>query len=416
MSSILTNVSAMTALKSLQATNKALETTQKHISTGFRVADAADNAAYWSIATTMRSDNKALSTVQDALGLGASKVDIAYTAINSAKDVVDEIKVKLVAAREGGVDKSKIQSEISQLQAQLTGISEAASFSGTNWLNIDSSATGYSATQEIVSSFNRASDGTISIGTVNINVSSVALFDASAVADSNGILEGGTSAIATSAAAFSFTQGTFADGDTVDLDIAVDGVSQTFSITVADAASFDLAALVAGINANLTGASASASDDGELVLANTSSTGTTSTIELVSIDTTQADGTTAATFGFAAIAEAAGAATGGGILDIDITDATSAEIDSWINIVDGMSEAMTTAAADLGAAQKRVSIQKDFVSNLMDAIDRGVSQLVDADMNAESTRLQALQVQQQLGIQALSIANSGAQSILSLFR
>ena len=52
----------------------------------------------------------------------------------------------------------------------------------------------------------------------------------------------------------------------------------------------------------------------------------------------------------------------------------------------------------------------------MDSIDRGVGQLVDADMNVESTRLQALQVQQQLGIQALSIANSNAQSILSLFK
>ena len=56
------------------------------------------------------------------------------------------------------------------------------------------------------------------------------------------------------------------------------------------------------------------------------------------------------------------------------------------------------------------------MSNLQDAITRGVGQLVDADMNQESTRLQALQVQQQLGIQALSIANQNAQSILSLFR
>ena len=52
----------------------------------------------------------------------------------------------------------------------------------------------------------------------------------------------------------------------------------------------------------------------------------------------------------------------------------------------------------------------------MDAIDRGVGTLVDADMNEESTRLQALQVQQQLGIQALSIANGNSQQILSLFR
>jgi flagellin len=52
----------------------------------------------------------------------------------------------------------------------------------------------------------------------------------------------------------------------------------------------------------------------------------------------------------------------------------------------------------------------------MDAISRGVGQLVDADMNEESTRLQALQVKQQLGVQALSIANSSSQTILSLFR
>ena len=52
----------------------------------------------------------------------------------------------------------------------------------------------------------------------------------------------------------------------------------------------------------------------------------------------------------------------------------------------------------------------------MDAIDRGVGTLVDADMNEESTKLQALQVQQQLGIQALSIANSSSQSILKLFQ
>ncbi|MFZ2099989.1 MAG: flagellin, partial [Oricola sp.] len=87
MSSIMTNTSAMTALKALRMTNQNIETTQSRISTGYRVADASDNSAYWSIATTMRSDNKALSTVQDALGLGAAKVDTAYTGINAAIDV-----------------------------------------------------------------------------------------------------------------------------------------------------------------------------------------------------------------------------------------------------------------------------------------------------------------------------------------
>ena len=87
-----------------------------------------------------------------------------------------------------------------------------------------------------------------------------------------------------------------------------------------------------------------------------------------------------------------------------------------ISNVETALQAMTTAASDLGSAQKRIDIQNDFVGNLMDAIDRGVGQLVDADMSEESSKLNALQVQQQLGIQALSIANSSAQNILSLFR
>ncbi|MEP4337788.1 MAG: flagellin, partial [Roseobacter sp.] len=59
MSSIMTNTAAMTALSTLQQTNKNMEMTQNRISTGLRVATATDNAAYWSIATTMRTDNNA---------------------------------------------------------------------------------------------------------------------------------------------------------------------------------------------------------------------------------------------------------------------------------------------------------------------------------------------------------------------
>ena len=297
----------MTALKSLQMTNKALETTQSRISTGYRVASASDNAAYWSIATTMRSDNKALSTVKDALGLGQAKLDTAYTGINAALDVVDEIKAKLVASKEPGVDKSKIQSEITQLQDQLTSIATSASFSGENWLSVDSSATGYSATKSVVASFNRAADGTVSVSTIDIDTSSTKLFDADATG--TGILD---------------TEFTTTGGGAV----------------------------------------------------------------TVSVST----------------------------LDITATGIDDTDLDEMISNVDAALQSMTTAASDLGAAKSRVSMQADFVSDLMDAIDRGVGTLVDADMNEESTRLQALQVQQQLGIQALSIANSNQQQILSLFR
>ena len=77
---------------------------------------------------------------------------------------------------------------------------------------------------------------------------------------------------------------------------------------------------------------------------------------------------------------------------------------------------MTDAAAVVGSTNMRIELQESFVADLMDVIDKGVGRLVDADMNEESTKLKALQTQQQLGIQALSIANSNSENVLSLFR
>ena len=108
MTSILTNSAAMTALASLNATATKLNGTEQRISTGQRVNSAQDNAAYWSIATTMKSDNSSLSTVKDALGLGAAMADVSYTALNSVIEVTQKIKDKLVAAMQPGVDKAKI--------------------------------------------------------------------------------------------------------------------------------------------------------------------------------------------------------------------------------------------------------------------------------------------------------------------
>jgi flagellin len=74
------------------------------------------------------------------------------------------------------------------------------------------------------------------------------------------------------------------------------------------------------------------------------------------------------------------------------------------------------AAANFGSSQKRIGIQSEFVGKLSDALKSGIGSLVDADMEEASARLQALQVQQQLGTQALSIANQQPQSLLALFR
>jgi flagellin len=95
---------------------------------------------------------------------------------------------------------------------------------------------------------------------------------------------------------------------------------------------------------------------------------------------------------------------------------TAAQLDGLLKMVDTALETMTSTAADLGAISTRIDMQESFVATLNDVIDKGIGRLVDADMNEESTRLKALQTQQQLGIQSLSIANSSAENILQLFR
>ncbi|MBP2235344.1 flagellin-like hook-associated protein FlgL [Sinorhizobium kostiense] len=153
--------------------------TQGRVSSGLRVAVAADNAAYWSISTTMRSDNVAISAVSDALGLGAAKVDVAYAGLNSVIDVLKEFKAKLVAAEEDGVDKAKVQGDLDQLKQQVQSIATSASFSGVNWLSTDI-ADMYDKTlnrASTVSSFVRDTAGGVSVKTMDVNLSRVALFN-----------------------------------------------------------------------------------------------------------------------------------------------------------------------------------------------------------------------------------------------
>jgi flagellin len=268
MSSINTNVSAMTALQSLNKTNAALETTQKRISTGFKVSSAEDNAAYWSIATTMRSDNSALSTVKDALGLGAATIDVAYTATNSAIDVTKEIKNKLVAARQPGVDRSKIQAEVTELQNQLKSIGDSAVFSGQNWLSTDSSATGYNASKSIVASFTRSTAGAISIGTISVDTAVTKLYDAGAGATQVGIVDGlrdTTGAIAAtgfSVAALSISALTDSAADLTTLESYIAGADKAISEMTSSASTLGATKQRVNLQKNFVGALMDAVDRG----------------------------------------------------------------------------------------------------------------------------------------------------------
>ncbi|UXU76262.1 MULTISPECIES: flagellin N-terminal helical domain-containing protein [unclassified Paracoccus (in: a-proteobacteria)] len=97
-----------------------------------------------------------------------------------------------------------------------------------------------------------------------------------------------------------------------------------------------------------------------------------------------------------------------------ITDSTTAQ--TAIGEIEDLLDIVNTQAAALGTAAKQINQQSDFVSKLADSLKSGIGALVDADMEEASARLQALQTQQQLGVQALSIANQAPQTILSLFK
>ena len=393
MTSILTNVAAMSALQTLRSISSGMEETQARVSSGLRVGSASDNAAYWSIATTMRSDNMALSAVEDALGLGAAKVDTAYAGMNSSIEVVKEIKKKLVAATEDGVDKNKIQEEITQLQQQLVSISDAASFSGENWLKAD-----VGSTTSVVASFVRDASGSVSVKKVDYALdATTVLFDATGA--KQGILD----------------RETAIDGNGVTVNVNIGGTTDTYNVVryttaevIADGAAFDaLGDVAVGGTAGFAGYVKVSNDTWVAAIDQSGATDH----EIFATDSTTAvwaiDETNVAT---ATVPDAT-------VSGFTITDTTSGpELDDLIQMVDTALEDMTSAAADLGSLGMRIDLQEEFVSKLTESIDKGVGRLVDADMNEESTRLKALQTQQQLGIQSLSIANSASESILTLFR
>ncbi|OAF02591.1 flagellin [Bradyrhizobium centrolobii] len=301
MSSLLTNSTAMTALQTLRSVSSQLSTTQTRISTGQRVSTASDNAAYWSIATSMRSDNAALSAVSDSLGLSAATVDTQYTALTSTigdKDSgLTKLQSLLVEAKTAGIDRTKIQADITQIQLQMKSTANAATFNGINWLSTTATTP---ATFSLVSSYSRVGS-TPTTGSITVTTANYSLYTST----QSGIL------------------------DTQTAGVSVDNMS------------------------------------------------------ISALTDSAADQTT---------------------------------LDGYIAQVTAAINSVASAAANLGAVKNRISTNTNFVKSLMDSVDRGVGQLVDADMNQESTRLAALQVQQQLGVQALSIANNSSQSILSLFR
>nr|WP_245396747.1 flagellin [Jiella sonneratiae] len=589
---MMTNLAAMTALQALKSTSTALERTQQNVSTGYRVDDAKDDAAYWSISTTMRSDVQSISAIQDGLGIASAMVDTAYTGLTSALDVVSRIKSLIVAAETDGVDRAKIQSEIAASQDALLDIAKSASFAGVNWLNTKipdiQNASDDLRLSQIMSGIQRGSDGKLDLSTMSVDVAEVSLFNA----DGGGLLQAdsrspktiggirhldsydpwttnvtgyetyGPASIGSRATQIFLFDGpiTFGASDTMSFDVTIGaeddgnadlpapyGTGHTTTLTINRALVDTVLPSAGGVvstNGEWAAVLRAAVPAGDApyvsIVASTYEHPVTHAYTYyIDFTDTQAwpgsEGTSMAISGFATTTSSSGGvgntpftdygstasevnlsfsafhvaqdveinfslgvyghsysyeidrdtietvlnqkdgvvesademvtvlssiitnvpnliidSSGAGnvrlaidraadrssgihtgfsisnidvnieplpaydILDVDVED--DGMIDIYLQVVDAMEGRVTAAAAKMGAMQNAIASQRTYLEKLTDTANRGIGVLVDADMTEETTRLKALQTQEQLGLQALSLANGSPRALLSLFQ
>ncbi len=399
MSSILTNTSAMVALQTMKGINASLNKTQADISTGKTIATAKDNAAVWAISKVMESDVEGFKGISDSLAVGNATLTVARSAAESVTKLLTEMKGKIVAAQAENVDRGKIQTDIVALRSQINSVVGAAQFNGLNLVD------GSRNSVNVLSSLDRSQSGVVSS---NINVVAQNLSTTAGDELTNGAVSAATVVTGTPVTVDGFTfQGTggalaandanadpatltdLIAGDAITLNIG--SVQGRYVVQQGDTADSVVSGLKNALTAN--------------GLSDTDFTLTLSAGALEVANNTNQE---------AAISLSATRGTGGlaGLNDINVTTSPATALQA----IEGMLQASINAAAEFGSAQKRIEIQTDFVGKLTDSLKTGIGAMVDTDMEEASARLQALQVQQQLATQALSIANQQPQGLLSLFR
>ncbi len=389
MSSILNNSAALSALQSLRMTQQSLATVENQVSTGLSVATAADNSSYWSIATQLNNDSGIVTAANSALSEGQSVLATASSAINSVITTLNSMATALTEAQNPGANIGNINTSLTSLGQQLTDSVNAASFNGLNVLN------GTQNTLSFVAGFNASTTG----GTVNtISFASEALTGGSTSTPTTTT----TNSTITDSATIANLQTVYAagaNGATLGYGtdaITTDGGTGPASLTVQ---SQDL-------YGNVTSTTYTALDSA----GNNSTTDTSLTFATAS---SLAVSTTVTTSGTTNLLTQGGIDLTGSSAAFQIGGSTTAA--AGLAAVNSALAAVTNYAALIGATQDRMTTASTFNSSLTTNYSNGVAGLVDADMNQASTRLQALQTQEQLGIQSLSVANQNAALILKLF-
>jgi len=267
-----TNPGALVAQAAFRSINNRLDVVSKRVNTGFRVADARDDASTFAVAQGLRGDVKGQEAVSSALTRGVGVAEVALASAESVSNLVQDVSAKIVQLSNDALstaERAAFEADLVALTGQITNAINQASFSGKNVL-----------------------------------------------------------------------------------------VEATNAVFLAD------------------------------------TSGTTISIRGQDLDTN------AATLVTAVVGTITGSTTGA---------AAQTALTTFEN-------AVNTSLGELGADSKGVSIQQELIAKRIDATEKGIGALVDADLAKESSKLQALQAQQQLAVQAISIANQAPGVLLSLFR
>ena len=402
MLSVNTNYSAMIALQNLNFTNTELEGVQNKISTGLKISSARDNGAIYAIAEGQRSRVSSVAAVKDGIDRANSTLDVALAAGKSIGDILQKLKAKAVAAQADDLtqdQRNTLQADFNSMRSQIDTIANSAQFNGAN----------------------------LAVGNFDLNVL-ISDLGGSVAATSDGVQTAAlTTPLSGSAlvTAVSGTAGDVDDGDLITFDLSDSVNAGTFSIAVELTVGMTIDEYVEAVNAQSGGKISASYDD---VAGQFTYLINDTTFDDLAIST---DGVDATNIG-AGVATATVSSAGANTFVVNGTDMTlaGAMFSTFATVDIATSAASATTAANaleqaivdlnvtlasLGSQGTALDAQQDFLAKLSDEIENGIGNLVDADLAKESAKLQSLQIKQQLGAQALSIANQAPQVILSLF-
>jgi flagellin len=389
--SVNTNSNALAALQTLNLTQQSLTRAQARVSSGLKVAGAADDASTFAIAQGQRGDIAGFQQISGSLGIGSATVNVALQGAQSISDTLNSLKAKVIQGLSSSPGSlASIQNDIKSLVSQIDSTAAAAQFNGVNLINDSNAGTTTAANDSVLSSLNRSgtSLSTAAITVASQNLSSAALnVNGINIAAAAATLSLGSSYLPATGETISFTTGSGASAATTTFEFVTDLTST--GLTAAGNVAVVVGTTTGQSTANLTSAmskngfAASFNTVGDLVV----------------------------TSGAGDIAAASATATGVTAVTGTVSNASGA-----LGLVEAAIGKLQTSLSSLGTASTQLATQANFVKTLTDTLTNGVGQLVDADLAAESANLQALQTKQSLGIQALSIANQGPGAVLSLFR